>query len=228
MNLAIIPARGGSKRIKNKNIKIFNGKPIIYYSILAAKSSGIFDQIIVSTDSLKIASISKKYGAEVPFFRSKKLSNDKVGVVEVIAHALKTLKIKPNFNTKVCCIYPTAPMLKKKFLKQGYKKLKKKYKYVLSVKKADSRVLRGFILDKKYIKPIQIKTKRTQSQNLKQVYLDSGQFCWGFARSWLSKKGCHELKSTFIDIPEKYVQDIDSIEDWKEAIKKYKRIKKLK
>ena len=123
MNLAIIPARIGSKRIKNKNIKNFEGKPIIYYSILAAKLSGIFDKVIVSTDSFKIASISKKYGADVPFLRSKELSKDNVGIVEVISKVLKKLKIKPNFSTKVCCIYPTAPMLNKNFLKKSYKKL---------------------------------------------------------------------------------------------------------
>ncbi len=225
MNLAIIPARIGSKRIKNKNIKNFEGKPIIYYSILAAKLSGIFDKVIVSTDSLKIASISKKYGADVPFLRSKKLSNDNIGIIEVISKVLKKLKIKPNLSTKVCCIYPTAPMLNKNFLIKGYKKLTQNYDYVLSVKKEDSRILRGFYINKKTIIPINKKTKNIRSQNLKNLYLDAGQFCWGFAKSWLSNKGCHELKSTFIDIPDKYVQDIDTIEDWKKAIIKFKKLK---
>ncbi len=225
MNLAIIPARIGSKRIKNKNIKNFEGKPIIYYSILAAKLSGIFDKVIVSTDSLKIASISKKYGADVPFLRSKELSKDNIGIIEVISKVLKKLKIKPNLSTKVCCIYPTAPMLNKNFLIKGYKKLTQNYDYVLSVKKEDSRILRGFYINKKTIIPINKKTKNIRSQNLKNLYLDAGQFCWGFAKSWLSNKGCHELKSTFIDIPDKYVQDIDTIEDWKKAIIKFKKLK---
>jgi len=225
MNLAIIPARIGSKRIKNKNIKNFEGKPIIYYSILAAKLSGIFDKVIVSTDSLKIASISKKYGADVPFLRSKELSKDNIGIIEVISKVLKKLKIKPNLSTKVCCIYPTAPMLNKNFLIKGYKKLTQNYDYVLSVKREDSRILRGFYINKKTIIPINKKTKNIRSQNLKNLYLDAGQFCWGFAKSWLSNKGCHELKSTFIDIPDKYVQDIDTIEDWKKAIIKFKKLK---
>ena len=225
MNLAIIPARIGSKRIKNKNIKNFEGKPIIYYSILAAKLSGVFDKIIVSTDSLKIASISKKYGADVPFLRSKELSKDNIGIIEVISKVLKKLKIKPNLSTKVCCIYPTAPMLNKNFLIKGYKKLTQNYDYVLSVKREDSRILRGFYINKKTIIPINKKTKNIRSQNLKNLYLDAGQFCWGFAKSWLSNKGCHELKSTFIDIPDKYVQDIDTIEDWKKAIIKFKKLK---
>ena len=225
MNLAIIPARIGSKRIKNKNIKNFEGKPIIYYSILAAKLSGVFDKIIVSTDSLKIASISKKYGADVPFLRSKELSKAKIGIIEVISKVLKKLKIKPNLSTKVCCIYPTAPMLNKNFLIKGCKKLTQNYDYVLSVKREDSRILRGFYINKKTIIPINKKTKNIRSQNLKNLYLDAGQFCWGFAKSWLSNKGCHELKSTFIDIPDKYVQDIDTIEDWKKAIIKFKKLK---
>tara|TARA_B100001758_G_C18392720_1_gene603913 strand:+ start:441 stop:1118 length:678 start_codon:yes stop_codon:yes gene_type:complete len=225
MNLAIIPARIGSKRIKNKNIKNFEGKPIIYYSILAAKLSGVFDKIIVSTDSLKIASISKKYGADVPFLRSKKLSKDNIGIIEVISKVLKKLKIKPNLSTKVCCIYPTAPMLNKNFLIKGYKQLTQNYDYVLSVKREDSRILRGFYINKKTIIPINKKTKNIRSQDLKNLYLDAGQFCWGFAKSWLSNKGCHELKSTFIDIPDKYVQDIDTIEDWKKAIIKFKKLK---
>jgi len=225
MNLAIIPARIGSKRIKNKNIKNFEGKPIIYYSILAAKLSGIFDKVIVSTDSLKIASISKKYGADVPFLRSKELSKDNIGIIEVISKVLKKLKIKPNLSTKVCCIYPTAPMLNKNFLIKGCKKLTQNYDYVLSVQREDSRILRGFYINKKTIIPINKKTKNIRSQNLKNLYLDAGQFCWGFAKSWLSNKGCHELKSTFIDIPDKYVQDIDTIEDWKKAIIKFKKLK---
>ncbi len=225
MNLAIIPARIGSKRIKNKNIKNFEGKPIIYYSILAAKLSGVFDKVIVSTDSLKIASISKKYGADVPFLRSKELSKDNIGIIEVISKVLKKLKIKPNLSTKVCCIYPTAPMLNKNFLIKGYKKLTQNYDYVLSVKREDSRILRGFYLNKKTIIPINKKTKNIRSQNLKNLYLDAGQFCWGFSKSWLSNKGCHELKSTFVDIPDKYVQDIDTIEDWKKAIIKFKKLK---
>ena len=225
MNLAIIPARIGSKRIKNKNIKNFEGKPIIYYSILAAKLSGVFDKVIVSTDSLKIASISKKYGADVPFLRSKELSKDNIGIIEVISKVLKKLKIKPNLSTKVCCIYPTAPMLNKNFLIKGYKQLTQNYDYVLSVKREDSRILRGFYINKKTIIPINKKTKNIRSQDLKNLYLDAGQFCWGFAKSWLSNKGCHELKSTFIDIPDKYVQDIDTIEDWKKAIIKFKKLK---
>ena len=104
-------------------------------------------------------------------------------------------------------------------------KLTQNYDYVLSVKREDSRILRGFYINKKTIIPINKKTKNIRSQDLKNLYLDAGQFCWGFAKSWLSNKGCHELKSTFIDIPDKYVQDIDTIEDWKKAIIKFKKLK---
>lgn len=227
MNLAIIPARGGSKRIKNKNIKIFHGKPIIYYSISAAKRSGIFDEIIVSTDSSKIASISRKYGARVPFLRPAKFSNDKVGVGQVMVHTLKKLNIKPDLKTKICCIYATAPMLKISFLKEGCKKLRKKYNYALAVKQIDSRALRGFVsCGDNVIKPIQKKNTNTKSQNLKNAYIDSAQFCWGFAKSWLNNKNCYNSKSTFVTIPEKYVQDIDTAIDWKRAHAKFKMLKK--
>ena len=116
-------------------------------------------------------------------------------------------------------------MLKKSFIKKGYKLLTKDFDYVLSVKKEDSRILRGFYGNKKEITPINKKTKNIRSQNLKNIYVDSGQFCWGFAGSWLSKRGCHELKSSFVEIPDKYVQDIDTIDDWKKAIKKFKKLK---
>ncbi len=224
MNIAIIPARMGSKRIKKKNIKIFCGKPIIYYSILTAKLSGIFDHVYVSTDSKEIASMSIKFGAEVPFLRSKNLSKDNVGIIKVISNTLKKLKINSDKLTKVCCIYPAAPMLKKKYLMQGYEKLKKNYDYVLSVNNVDQRVLRGFFSKDKLLLPLNKKTKNMRSQQLNKLYVDAGQFCWGFARSWLKNKGCHELRSTFIEIPEKYSQDIDTIHDWKIAIKKYKNI----
>ena len=115
-------------------------------------------------------------------------------------------------------------MLKKKYLLEGYKKLTKNYDFILSVKKEDSRFLRGFISKKKLILPIQKNTKNIRSQKLSNMYIDSGQFCWGFAKSWYKNKGCHELKSSFIEIPDKYVQDIDNPKDWQAAIKKFRKL----
>jgi len=126
MNIAIIPARIGSKRVKQKNIKIFEGKPLIYYSIKAAKKTKIFDKILVSTDSKKIRDIVLRYGAEVPFLRPKKLSDDYTGTKDVINHSIKWC-MKNKIEAKyVCCIYPTAPFINYKNLIKSYKLIKKK------------------------------------------------------------------------------------------------------
>ena len=119
--IAVIPARGGSKRIKNKNIKNFCGKPIIAYSIQAAKKSKLFSRIIVSTDSNRIAKIAKKYGAEVPFTRPKKLSDDYTGTVEVMAHAVNLIKKSDPNILGACCIYPTAPFIQANDLLAAWK-----------------------------------------------------------------------------------------------------------
>ena len=126
MNIAIIPARIGSKRIKEKNIKIFKGKPLIYYSIIAAKKTKIFDKILVSTDSKKIKNIALKYGAEVPFLRPKRLSDDYTGTKEVINHSIKWC-VKNKIEAKfICCIYPTAPFINYKNLIKSHRLIKKK------------------------------------------------------------------------------------------------------
>ena len=119
MNIAIIPARGGSKRIKNKNVKFFFNKPVIYWSIKAAKQSKLFDKIIVSTDSKKIANICKKYNVEVPFLRPKILSNDKASTAKVVKHALLWFKNKGIFFDRVCCIYAAAPFISKKTIRDS-------------------------------------------------------------------------------------------------------------
>ena len=128
MNIAIIPARAGSKRIKNKNIKLFCGKPIIYYSIIAAKKSNIFNKIIVSTDSLKIKKISEKYGADVPFIRPKNLSDDFTSTMDVVKHSIKEMSYNPK-NLNICCIYPTAPLIKQDDLIKSYKNFQTNMSY---------------------------------------------------------------------------------------------------
>ena len=147
MSIAIIPARGGSKRIKNKNLKNFFGKPLISYSILAAKKSKLFKRIIVSTDDKKIKKISEKYGAEVPFLRPKNISGDKTKAQDVFIHAIRYLERKKVKFNYVCGIYPTAPLLQIKDLIQGFKKVKK-WNYVFSACKHEKSVIRSFILNK--------------------------------------------------------------------------------
>ena len=189
MNIAIIPARAGSKRIKNKNIKMFCGKPVIYYSILAAKKSNIFSKIIVSTDSIKIKQIAEKYGADVPFIRPKNLSDDFSSTMEVIKHSIKELSFhKKKIN--ICCIYPTAPLIKKDDLIKSYKIFNtNKFKFLFSASKFSYPIQRSFYLDKKnYIKMVNKQNYNKRSQDLKITYHDAGQFYWGSGKSWLNEK----------------------------------------
>ena len=192
MNIAIIPARGGSKRIKNKNIKIFCGKPMISYPIQEAKNTKLFDKIIVSTGAAKIKKISEKFGAEVLFIRPKNLSDDFTPTGEVISHAVNWLKHK-KFNPKnICCIYPTAPLMKSYHLINSFKLFKKlKKDFVFAVSKFSYPVQRGFFVDKKgTIKMIDSKNYKKRSQDLKEVYHDAGQFYWGSCNGWIKKKRC--------------------------------------
>ena len=180
MNLAIIPARSGSKRIPNKNIKFFFGKPIISYSIDLAIKSKLFDKVIVSTDSSKIKKIAEKNGAEVPFIRPKYLSNDSIGADEVVRHAIRWYSSKGIKLKNICCIYPTSPLLKKKYLIAGYKKLKsKKWNFVFSAGRYDSSVQRAFVLKKnRGIKMLLPKYYEYNSQDLSDAFYDAGNFYW--------------------------------------------------
>ena len=224
MNIAIIPARAGSKRIKNKNIKLFCGKPIIYYAIKAAKISKIFHKIIVSTDSLKIKKISEGYGAEVPFIRPASLSDDFTNTIDVVRHAIKMLSHNDNKKLNICCIYPTSPLIKKKDLVNSYKKFsKKKYSFLFSASKFNYPVQRGFFLNKKnYIGMINKKNYKKRSQDLKQIFHDAGQFYWATKKTWINKKIVFDEKSSIFLLPRLRVQDIDTLEDWKIAEKLYK------
>tara|TARA_Y100001970_G_C14203217_1_gene842392 strand:- start:707 stop:1390 length:684 start_codon:yes stop_codon:yes gene_type:complete len=224
MIVAIIPARGGSKRIKKKNIKLFLGKPIISYSIKAAIRSKIFDKIIVSTDSNQIMSISKKYGAEVLFKRPKNLSGDYVGTREVISHAAKWLKKNISKPKYICCLYPTAPLINGLDLKNSYKKIKlNKRGYVFSATKFSYPIQRAFYLTKfKKIKMFYSKNFNKRSQDLKSAYHDAGQFYWGSYETWQLNKPMFQKHSNIYLLPKYRVQDIDDIEDWKVAEKLFK------
>ena len=226
MNIAIIPARFNSKRIPNKNIKFFFGKPIIYYSINLAIKSKIFDKVIVSTDSKKIKKIAEKYGAEVPFIRPKHLSNDFASTLAVIKHAV-TWYLKKNFKiNNVCCIYPASPLLKKKYLIEGYKKIKSNnWKYVFSASKHEKSIHRSFSLNKRFgVSMLMPKYYSYSSKLLEDTYLDAGSFYWGKKDSWLdSNSQIFSSKSTIVEIPSYEAQDIDTIEDWKKLTLKFKK-----
>ncbi|WP_457563843.1 pseudaminic acid cytidylyltransferase [Caminibacter pacificus] len=210
MNLCIIPARGGSKRIPKKNIKLFHGKPLIAYSIEKAKNSKLFEKIIVSTDSEEIADVAKKYGAEV-LYRPKKLADDFSTSMEVFEHAIKELNKNGEYKY-ACMIYATAPLLDIKYLKTGLEKLKNSDScFSFSATTYDFPIWRGFEIENQKAKMLWPQYLNTRSQDLKEVYHDAAQFYW-------KKLSCQE-KFTFdgnipILIPRYLVQDIDTIEDF--------------
>ncbi len=219
MNLAIIPARIGSKRIKKKNIKNFKGKPLIYFSIKAAIKSKLFDEIIVSTDSKEIRKLALKFGASVPFLRPKSLSDDYTKTQDVIKHSLKYMeKFKTNPNY-ICCIYPTAPMLNYRNIIKGYNKLKKKkYDFIFSASKFQSSVLRSFCFKNGKLSKLISKYMDKRSQNLPIYYYDVGQFYWASKSTWMNKN-IFSSKSNIIEIPVLQGFDLNTNEDWKNLIK---------
>mgnify|MGYP001257070134 FL=1 len=229
MNIAIIPARSGSKRIKNKNIKKFHGKPIIAWSILEALKAKVFDKVIVSTDSEKIATIARNYGAVTPYLRSKKLSNDKTNLPVVVEDCIQYFLNKNIKINYACLIYATSPLIDKKDIIKGSNLIKKnKYDFVISVSKFESSVQRAVFLKNNIIYPQNKKYILTKSQKLKEMYYDNGQFTFGTTKAWLSKKHTFFCKSSIVEIPSIRSQDIDNIDDWKKAEILFKLNKKIK
>lgn len=219
MKLAIIPARGGSKRIPRKNIKLFCGKPILAWSIKIAKLSGCFDRIIVSTDDSEIADIASTEGAEVPFIRPAEISDDYTGTIPVIAHAINWMNLA---NCKVdfaCCIYPTAPLLKSEDLKLGFDLLEKNNAdYAFSVTNYPFPIQRAIrITPNIRIEMLQPESFNIRSQDLEKVFHDAGQFYWGRASAWLAGKQLFSDSATPVLLPHYRVKDIDTPEDWLHA-----------
>lgn len=219
MNIAIIPARGGSKRIKNKNIKLFCGKPIIAYAINVAIESKIFDRVIVSTNSNQIKNIARESGAEVPSLRPNNLSDDFATTLDVMSYEVKNLKLKD--DDVVCCIYPTTPLLDSSFLKAGLKKLKKD-SYCFSACLFHSHPLRGFYIRDKKLHLLNKNFINFRTQDMENVYFDAGQFYFGYAKTFADKKPIFSEDSTLIVLPEINVVDINTQNDWEIAEMKYK------
>jgi len=224
--VAIIPAREKSKRIPQKNYKNFNGKPIIAHTIEKLKKSKIFDRIIVSTDSKKIASISKKFGAEVPFIRPKSLSDDYTSGTSVIAHSVKFLTNENYKFDYVCCVYAPNPFLQISDLKRGLKKIKsKKFSYVFSATPYRFPFFRSFTYSpNRGVKMIFYKNYKKRSQDLKQIMCDAAHFYWGHKKTWVKEKAHFTKNSDVIIIPEWRYHDIDTPSDWKRAEKYIKII----
>lgn len=219
MNIAIIPARGGSKRIPKKNIRIFHGKPIIAWSIEVAKKSGLFDHIVVSTDDPDIAECAIKYGAEVPFERPKELANDIVGNTEVVAHAVRWFSENVVAPKYVCCIYATAPFLSIADLTKGFDEINTgNWGYSFSATNFPSSIFRSFLeIESGGVEMLYPSNYESRSQDLPNALYDAAQFYWGSAGSWLNLNNIFNNKSKPIFIPRWRVQDIDDEDDWVRA-----------
>ena len=224
MNICVIPARGGSKRILGKNIKIFNGKPIIAYSIEAAFKSNCFDQVIVSTDDDKIAEVAKKYGAQVPFVRPDELSNDYVGTIPVIKHAIEWMEDNINPIEHVCCLYATAPFIQSQTISKAYQQLKDlRADYCFSVTSFSFPIQRAIkIVQGDKVNMFYPEHFNTRSQDLEEAYHDAGQFYWGKAQAFKDESPLFSEVATPYVLPRYLVQDIDTMEDWIRAETMYK------
>jgi pseudaminic acid cytidylyltransferase len=219
MNIAIIPARGGSKRIPRKNIKCFHGKPMIAYSIEAAKQSGCFDKILVSTDDQEIADVALQYGAEVPFLRPADIADDFATTLDVMQHAIIWCKDQQWHVDKVCCIYATAPFILPEYIKRGLAELSDdKVQYAFSATTFPFAIQRAISLDESgAVSMFSPEYANTRSQDLPEAYHDAGQFYWGKASAYLTGKAIFAEYSKVIILPRKLVQDIDTPEDWELA-----------
>lgn len=216
MNIAIIPARGGSKRILRKNIRHFCGKPIIAYSIETALKSGCFDRVIVSTDCEEIALIAESYGAHVPFIRPAELSDDLASTRGVVNHAINWVTdnlINPEY---VCCLYATAPFITVETLQQSYKQLQETgKKFCFTITSFPFPIQRAlYIDDNGNVQMFYPQHRQSRSQDLTEAYHDAGQFYWGRSEAFLSGKTMYSEHSTAYILPRYQVQDIDTEEDW--------------
>jgi pseudaminic acid cytidylyltransferase len=227
MNIAVIPARGGSKRIPRKNVKLFHGLPIISYAINTATKSGIFDKVIVSTDDAEIAEIAKSYGAEIPWMRSKELSGDHVTTISVMQDATKKLGADFVGLENVCCIYPATPLLKTNFLSRGLELLTVGgWNYVFSAVAVESPPYRFFSLTPSNgVKMLFPNFEKSRTQDLESTYCDAGQFYWGTKKSWSAGLPILSMNSTILELPTNLTIDIDTISDWKIAENRYESLR---
>ena len=219
MKVAIIPARGGSKRIPRKNIKPFHGQPMIAWSIQAALQSDCFDHVIVSTDDYEIADISKAHGATVPFIRPVELSDDYTGTIPVIAHAIDWVNQHIGNVELACCIYATAPFVSAEDIRHGLRLLlDSNADYAFTVTSYAFPIQRAIrITTQNRIEMFNPEHFSTRSQDLEEAWHDAGQFYWGRSEAWLAAKPLFSRYSVPVPLPRHRVQDIDTLEDWERA-----------
>lgn len=216
MRLAVIPARGGSKRIPRKNIKLFCGKPMIAWSIDAAVECKCFDRIFVSTDDEEIAEISRRHGADVPFVRPPELSDDHTGTIPVVAHAIRWQQQNGEPPAEVCCIYATAPFILASDLRHGLEVMVTTGSdYAFSATTYAFPIQRAIRLNSENrVEMFNPEHFNTRSQDLETAFHDAGQFYWGNSEAWLAGKPIFGPESTAVILPRHSVQDIDTSEDW--------------
>ncbi|UVO19521.1 pseudaminic acid cytidylyltransferase [Stutzerimonas stutzeri] len=219
MKLAIIPARGGSKRIPRKNIKLFCGKPMIAWTIEAALQSGCFDQVVVSTDDAEIAEVARQHGADVPFMRPTELSDDHTGTIPVIRHAIEWFIQQGHTVEQACCLYATAPFVTVEDLNRGMQVLQgNDCDYAFSVTSYAFPIQRALRINERgRVEMVNPEHFNTRSQDLEEAFHDAGQFYWGRADAWLQGKQIFSPDALPVLLPRHRVQDIDTPEDWARA-----------
>jgi len=222
--VAIIPARGGSKRIARKNLKPFDGVPMVVRSIRTALESGLFERVVVSTDDEEIAQVARAHGADVPFLRPADLADDFTGTAAVIVHALQQL---PGFDY-ACCVYATAPLLQARYLRQGFDLLEQRgdKSFAFSVSSFGFPIQRALTLDGQgALTALYPEFRNTRSQDLPEAFQDAGQFYWGRSEAWLRGEVLFSPASLPVIVPRHLVQDIDTPEDWTRAEYLYAALK---
>lgn len=220
MNIAVIPARGGSKRIPRKNIKAFCGKPMIAYAIQAALASGLFEHVVVSTDDAEIQIIANSCGAKTPFVRPAELANDFTATVPVVVHAIKVCETLGWQFSNVCCIYPGVPFIEISDLKGALEKLEHgNADYCFPVTEFPAAIQRALKRDNNgKMQPFYPEHELTRTQDLEAAFYDAGQFYWGTKKAWLNNSRIHSSGVGY-EIPSWRVVDIDTPADWERAEK---------
>jgi N-acylneuraminate cytidylyltransferase len=219
MRIAVIPARGGSKRIARKNVRDFCGKPMIAWSIEAARRAELFEHVVVSTDDAEIAEVARKWGAEAPFVRPAELSDDHTGTTEVIAHAANWAGERGWPLTAVCCIYATAPFLDAEDIKRGLRALEAgDWAYAFTATEFAAPIFRSFKQNANGgVEMFFPEHFTSRSQDLPVALHDAAQFYWGRPSAWVEGKRIFASHSTPVIVPRWRVQDIDDEDDWLRA-----------
>ncbi|KGY07249.1 pseudaminic acid cytidylyltransferase [Vibrio sinaloensis] len=228
MKIAIIPARGGSKRIPRKNIKDFNGKPIIAYSIEAALASRCFDKVIVSTDDKEIATVAEQYGAEIPFIRPSEISDDFATTADVIAHTISWYEAKGEIVDYLCCIYATAPFIKAQDIQNTYELLRDNpsAEYCFPVCEFPFPIQRAVkMTSDNRVEMFQPEHFNSRSQDLEVAYHDIGQFYWGKPEAYKNKLPMFSHAAIPYPVSRKRVVDLDTPSDWEYALLLAKALK---